>query len=175
MKKNLIVIALLASASFSATQAIAAAGQVKFEGKITGTTCTIVNDAANPLDVSLGEYGANEFKSAGDATVPLKFDIKLTGCPATATQAAVNFGGTSDATNPDLLKVSATTGTAAGGVAVQLYDSARTALPLGTPSAANPLTVGDNTLKYYAGYKSTAATVTEGEANAVTDFSIIYN
>lgn len=173
MKKNLIAIALAAAASFSATQAMAAAGQVKFEGKITGTTCTIVNDATNPLDVTLGEYGANEFKNAGDATVPLKFDILLKGCPASATQASVNFGGASDTANPDLLKVTGTT--PAGGVAIQLYDSARAELPLGTPSAKNPLVVGDNTLKFYAGYKSTSATVTEGEANGVADFSLIYN
>lgn len=174
MKKTLIVAALTTVFSLSAGQAMAAAGKVEFEGKITGSTCTIVNDSANPLDVTLGEYGANEFSAAGDATVPLKFDIKLTGCPATATKAAVNFGGTSDTTNPDLLKVSGT-GTVATGVAIQLYDSARAALALGTPSAANPLTVGDNVLAYYAGYKSTAATVTEGAANGVADFSLIYN
>lgn len=83
MKKNLFVVALVTAASLSAASAIAGgAGQVNFNGAITDDACTITNTVANPLDVTLGTYGSNEFKAAGDATAKVGFDIALTNCPA---------------------------------------------------------------------------------------------
>lgn len=175
MKKNLIVVALVAAASLSATQAIAGgAGQVNFEGAITDQACTIVNTATNPLDVKLGTYGSNEFQAAGDTTAKMGFDIALTACPASATSASVNFDGMADTTNGDLLALTPGTGNATG-VGIQLYDDAGTEIALHTASKSYPLVTGDNNLPFAAAYKSTAATVTAGPADGVANFSIIYN
>lgn len=175
MKKNLIVVALVAAASLSAANAIAGgAGKVNFTGAITDDACTIVSTVASPLDVKLGTYGSSEFKAAGDTTAKVGFDIALTNCPATVKSAAVNFDGTADSTNGDLLALTQEAGVATG-VGIQMYDDAGAELALHTNSKSFPLVTGDNSLPFSAAYKSTAATVTAGPANGVANFSVIYN
>lgn len=175
MKKNLIAVVFATAAALSMSNAMAGgAGQVNFTGAITETPCTVVNTVSNPLDVKLGTYGSNEFTAAGDTTAKMSFKIALTDCPVSVTQAAVNFDGTSDATNAALLKLTQDAGVATG-VGIQLYDNAGTEISLHTPSKTYPLVAGSNNLPFNASYKSTAATVTAGPANSVANFSIIYN
>lgn len=150
------------------------AGQVNFTGSITDDACTITNTVSSPLAVTLGKYSSKEFKAAGDSTAKMGFKIALTSCPATATKASVNFDGTSDATNASLLKLTQDTGVATG-VGIQLYDDAGAELALHDASKSYTLVTGDNNLAFNAAYKSTAATVTAGPANAVANFSVIYN
>lgn len=176
MKKNLIAIAIVASAALSMSNAIAGGnGQVNFTGAITDNACTITNTVTSPLDVNLGVYASSELNGgAGKETTKQGFKIALTGCPASVPQASVNFDGTNDTNNPVLLKLTQDAGVATG-VAIQLYDDAGTALALHTKSKSYPLVTGDNTLAFNAAYKSTLGTVTAGPANAVANFSIIYN
>ncbi|MCU6161717.1 MULTISPECIES: fimbrial protein [Enterobacter] len=175
MKTKMIVAALVAASSLSAANAIAGGiGQVNFTGAISDDTCTIVNTVSNPLDVTLGTYSSKEFTAVGDATAKVGFDIALTACPVSVTAASVNFDGTTDATNADLLALTAGTGVATG-VGIQMYDEDGAELAIHTASKSYPLVTGDNNLPFYAAYKSTAATVTAGTANSVANFSIIYN
>ena len=90
------------------------------------------------------------------------------------TKASVIFDGTPDSNNTTLLKLTQDDGVATG-VAIQLYDISGAELPLFTASKSYTLASGTNDLSFMAAYKSTAATVTAGPANAVANFSISYN
>lgn len=172
---NKIVIAITAATLLPASYVFAGgAGQINLTGAITDDACTIVNTVTSPLSVKLGTYGSNEFKAAGDSTARMSFKIALTACPAAAKSAAVNFDGTPDDTNGSLLKLTQDTGVATG-VGIQFYDNAGTEIALRSASKSYPLATGDNNLPFSAAYKSTAAAVTAGPANAVANFSIIYN
>ena len=170
MKKRIIVVALMASAFVTGAQA--AAGKINFVGSITEDTCTIGSSPATPMDVPMLTYGSNEFTAAGQTTPQTEFTIELTACPAAVTKAAINFNGTKDTVNPQLLQL--TPGGAAG-LGIQLYDEGGAELAPQTNSKSYTMASGDNALKFYAAYKSTAATVTGGAANSATEFSVIYN
>lgn len=176
MKKNLIIAALMAATSLSATQAFAASGQVKFTGSITDVACTVTNNPSAPLDVKLGEYGTNEFSGADQLTAKLSFKLGLTNCPATIKTAAVTFDGVPDTANSGLLKVEGAEGDdVADGVAIALFDKAGKALPLNTASDSYDIVEGANELTFMAAYQSTAESVTPGSANGTANFSIVYN
>ncbi|HBT4722675.1 TPA: type 1 fimbrial protein [Klebsiella quasipneumoniae subsp. similipneumoniae] len=175
MNKHSICIAIVAAASLTAASAMAGgAGQINFNGSITDVACTIVNTPSNPLDVPLGTYGSNEFKAVGDSTAKKDVKIALSDCPATVTSASVIFDGANDPTNADLLALTTEEGVATG-IGIQLYDKDQAEVALHTASKAYALEAGNNTLPFYAAYKSTAAAVTPGSANGVANFSIIYN
>lgn len=173
MKRNLIAVALISVVSSSA---FSADGQVNFVGEIIDTACTVTNTPANPLTVNLGKVSKTAFSGAGDTAALTKFNIALTACPATVTQATVKFDGVADANNSDALQLTQT-GTPATGVAVQLADDTGATVPLFTASKSYPLVTGDNTLEFQARYIATAAqaAINPGPANATTQFTIIYN
>lgn len=176
MKKNLIAVAFAAVAAVSASNAFAAAGTVNFTGEILDAACT-VDVASQNQTVALGAYNKSEFVNLGDVTAAKNFKIVLKNCPAAVTSAHILFSGMPDATNSDLLAIDSTVSGAATGVAINLLTKNQVSLPLSGDNAYRyPLvSTADNTLDYYAQYKSTAATVTAGPANSVASFSVIYN
>lgn len=174
MKKNLIVVAVLATSTF-AMSAFAADGQINFTGDIIDTACVVTNDPANPLSVTLGNVSSTSFSAVGDTAASTKFDLLLTGCPDTVSaSASVKFDGTPDTNNNDVLQLTQGVGVATG-VGVQLADDIGTTVPLFTASKPYALQTGDNTLSFMARYISTAAAVTPGAADATAQFTIIYN
>ncbi|VTR31629.1 S-fimbrillin [Serratia fonticola] len=178
MKKNLIAVAVLASSVFAVTAAAAAAdGQVDFVGKITDDACVVTNNPGSPLQVNLGEVATTSFNVGGVPTAGVKssatnFTIKLTGCPAAATQAAVKFDGIAVSGDNTVLALAAGGAT---GVGIQLSDDANTVVPLFTASKAYPLAAGNNDLNFVARYISTSATITSGVANSTASFTLNYN
>ena len=175
MKKMFVIASMAAAISMSAASVYAGgAGQVNFAGTITDAGCTITNTVSNPLNVKLGTYSSKEFTKSGDTTAKSSFKISLSDCPDTVTKASVIFDGTPDSNNTTLLKLTQDDGVATG-VAIQLYDISGAELPLFTASKSYTLASGTNDLSFMAAYKSTAATVTAGPANAVANFSISYN
>ncbi|WP_260676930.1 fimbrial protein [Limnobaculum zhutongyuii] len=173
-EKNLIVAALIATASLSAVSAFAADGKINFVGAITADPCTVVNDISNPLTVTLGTVANTAFKNAGDVAAPTKFTIALKNCPATVTSAKVKFDGTADSNVNTILALTQETGVATN-VGIQLTDSKNVVVPLHTASSAYSLATGDNNLDFVARYYATAATVTAGPANSTSNFTIVYN
>jgi major type 1 subunit fimbrin (pilin) len=177
MKKNLIAVAFAAVAAVSASNAFAAAGTVNFTGEILDAACT-VDVASQDQTVALGSYSKSEFVNLGDVTAAKNFKILLKNCPAAVTSAHVLFSGTPDATNSDLLALTPGAG-AATGVAINLLTEDQVSLPLSGDNSYRYTLVStaDNTLEYYAQYKSTVATsaITAGPANGVASFSVIYN
>ncbi|MDY0923352.1 fimbrial protein [Leclercia sp. CFBP8987] len=176
MKKNIIAAAIVATAALSMSNAFAAAGTVNFNGEILDAACTVDVGSQNQT-VELGKYNKSEFAAAGDVSAATKFDIVLKDCPATVTSASVRFDGTPDAADSSLLAVDSSVAGAATGVAINLMTADKAQLPLhGSNGYSYTLTeAADNTLDFYAQYKSTADAVTAGPANSVANFSVVYN
>jgi len=174
MKKTLIALSLLA-APVAFSSAYAADGSINFTGNITDAACTVDTDSASQT-INLGTVSSKAFQAAGATAAPTKFDIKLTQCPVTVTSASVKFDGSIDSNNSDLLALS--NSSTAQGLGVAIYESnSATQIPLLTASAAQTIdsAAATNTLSFVAKYMATANTVTAGSANAVTDFTIVYN
>jgi len=89
----------------------------------------------------------------------------------------VRFDGTPDVTNSSLLAIDSSITGAATGVAINLMTADKADLPLhdnnGFSYVLNSAT--ENVLDFYAQYISTASAVTAGPANAVANFSVVYN
>ncbi|HEY4437442.1 MAG TPA: fimbrial protein [Lelliottia sp.] len=177
MKKNLIVAAFAVTAAVSISNVFAAAGTVNFAGEILENACN-VDVASQNQTVDLGRYSKTEFNNlAGSKTAAKDFNIVLKNCPASVSAAKVRFDGTPEVTDSSLLAIDSTTAGAATGVAIHLMSADKDSLPLhGQNSYSYVLSpTQDNTLKFYAQYQSTDATVTAGPANAVASFSVVYN
>jgi len=176
MKKNIIAAAIVATAALSMSNAFASAGTVNFNGEILDAACT-VDVGSQSQTVDLGHYNRSEFTTAGDVTSATKFNVVLSACPAAVTSASVRFDGTPDAVDSTLLAVDSSVEGAATGVAINLMTADKSQLPLhGTNNYSYTLTdAADNTLDFYAQYKSTADAVTAGPANSVANFSVVYN
>ncbi|AHG19275.1 hypothetical protein Z042_06320 [Chania multitudinisentens RB-25] len=176
MNKNLIAVAVLVTSAFT-TNVFASNGEISFKGAIIPNPCDVTTDTANQV-VQLGTIGVNAFKFTGDTAATRNFSIKLTNCPTTVTNAAVVFEGTG--TGPVANDNSALALTdapdVATGVGVQIVDAQNQVVKMREDSSAYPLLSGTavNTLSFSASYVSTAATVTSGSANAVTNFTITY-
>ena len=169
MKKSLILVALTATAALSTSHAFAAAGTVNFVGNILDTACE-VDVASQNQQVNLGNFYKSEFPNSGTKAAAKDFNIVLKNCPTTVTSTKVRFDGTPDLTNPNLLAIDTSASSAASGVA-------KVDLPLHGENSYNYVlsSTQDNTLKFYAQYISTTASVTPGTANSVANFSIVYN
>ncbi|EOI2493050.1 MULTISPECIES: fimbrial protein [Enterobacter] len=175
MKKNIIVAAFTATVALSMSNAFAAAGTVNFTGEILDAACTVDVGSQNQT-VELGKYNKSEFSAAGDTTAAKKFNIVLKDCPDTITAAHVAFDGKPDATDSNLLAIDSSVSGAATGVAINLMTADKADLGLhGDNGYRYTLTTDDNTLDFYAQYKSTSDTVTAGPANSVANFSVVYN
>lgn len=177
MKKNLIVAALVAGA-MSASVASADDGRINFVGEVTDSACTVTNSVTNPLTVTLGKVARTAFTGAGSTAAPTKFTIALTNCPDSVSSATVKFDGTADTNVSSVLALTAATGedaVTAGGVGIQIMDKQNVVVPLHTASSAYALSEGANNLDFVARYYATAATVTAGQANSTSNFTIVYN
>ena len=176
MKMNFIAIAVAATAAVSMSNAFAAAGTVNFTGEILDKACTVDVDSQNQT-VALGSYNKSEFTAAGSITAAKKFSIVLKDCPATVTSAHVRFDGTPEPTDSTMLAIDSSVSGAATGVAINLMSADKNQLPLHSENSYRYTLTSDadNTLDFYAQYKSTAATVTAGPANSVASFSVVYN
>ena len=149
---------------------------MNFNGEILDAACTVDVGSQNQT-VELGKYNKSEFAAAGDVTAATKFNIVLKDCPETVTSAAVRFDGKPEASNSALLAIDSTVAGAATGVAINLMTADKAQLPLhGSNGYSYTLTsAADNTLDFFAQYKSTVDTVTAGPANSVANFSVVYN
>jgi major type 1 subunit fimbrin (pilin) len=176
INKKMILVALATGAVLTAVNANAADGTVNFTGEIIDQACTVDIGSNNTMTVDLGRVARTAFQNTGDESDSTKFTIKLINCPSTVTSAQVKFDGANDSNNSDLLAI--TSGSAAaGGVAIKLMTADKSLLGLNQANSYSyPLvTTADNNLDFYAAYKSTAASVSAGTANAVANFTVNYN
>lgn len=168
--------AVLVALAASAQAALAADGNVNFVGKIVDTPCSISPNSTN-LTVPLGTVSKSVLDGAvGKRSTPAKFTIDLLNCGATAKGATVSFAGPPDATNANKLRIGVgeVAGSFATGAAIEIADSAGTAINLGSASPNYPLGIGNNSLQFQASYISVLSAVTTGTGNAVAQFTVTY-
>jgi len=150
------------------------AGTINFTGSITESGCNIVG--SRNIEVPLGNVAKGAFGESGSTQTYKNFDIVLEKCPATQ-GIKVNFSGTQDSTNPNLLAINQGT-EAATGVGIEIRDHKNTPIKIGDWSSASAAVVdqGSITLTYNAGYKSTVANdvIKPGKANATSNFTVSY-
>lgn len=177
MKKNLIAMALSTAAAFALPQAQAFDGTVNFMGEILDTACTVDIGASNTMTVDMGRIARTTFVNTGDAASKNKFTLVLKDCPSNVTSARVNFDGMGDTARNDLLALTSVPSSATG-VAIRLFTADQNPLPINQTSGYSyPLWSAEayNNLDFYAAYVATSVPVQAGVANAVANFTIVYN
>lgn len=148
-------------------------GTVNFTGSITDVACTIDTTSQNQ-DVDLGTIAVSAFPAAGSLAAAKIFTLVLKDCPDTVTGATVRFDGTQVPGDNNILALTAGTDTA-GGIGVQISDDQNKVVPLYQDSSVYTLvSTAPNNLNFSARYISLTDDVTAGEANAVTQFTVIY-
>jgi type 1 fimbria pilin len=177
MKLNKIVLAVslaLGMASF-ANAADQGHGKVTFTGSIIDAPCSIAPESIDQT-VELGQISNAALKDNGQST-PKNFDIKLESCsfgtPAAKNKVQVTFTGMESAGGKGLLGI---TGNAKGAsVAITAADGQ--IIELGKPTKAHALQDGNNTLSFaaYMQGDGASAAITEGDFQAVADFTLAYN
>lgn len=175
-KKTLAKFALLATAAAVSQAALAADGNIQFNGEIVDSPCSISPGATN-LVVPLGKVSRASLEgAAGKLSTPAQFQIQLTDCSAAAKGASITFSGVPDTVQKDALALANSGGLEpnATGVAVQVRDANRAKIALGSESANYVLGQGSNNLRFEASYVSTGNTVTPGPANATAQFTVNY-
>jgi type 1 fimbria pilin len=138
---------------------------------VTTTACSVTNDA---IKVPMGNVLKTDFSGQGSATAEKSFSINLDCDAATRVNLTLD-DPTGKSTLPGVLPLTtATKGTTAGGVGIQvLYNSA----PVTFGSMFNIATTtakGAMTIPLKARYYQTAGTVTAGKANSMATFTLTY-
>ena len=160
----------MALAVIMPTAAMAASGTVEFEGEIVQSSCDVTG-ASKDQTVVIGTYPTSVFANVGDVSASTAFTLGLENCEPT--NYTVRFDGPAPAGHPSLLSVSEATG-----VGIEILDFADRPFPI-NQSIDNPASVevspdGSATVNLKARYKSYEPTVTAGQANATSTFSIEY-
>ncbi len=65
-----------------AGNAAATDGEIVFDGEILKSACEI-NDSDKKIEVALGHYNAEQFRSVGERSPKIPFTIPLVNCPVT--------------------------------------------------------------------------------------------
>jgi len=153
-----------------------AGGDVKFTGEITDVSCEVTTTSKSQ-SVDLGKWAKSYFESRTETT-QTPFTISVKNCPQSVATVAVLFDGDKDSDDSTLLK---TTGGATG-VGIKLYESDRaTPVAIGAISKAVNVTSGSGSeggsadLNFFADYKSDGEVIAVGQANATSNFVMVYN
>lgn len=174
---KVMVVALLAFGVSSATYAADRGhGKVVFTGSIIDAPCSITPETVDQT-VPLGQISNAALKAGGKST-PRNFFINLENCtfgtPASKNKVSVTFTGMESATTKGLLGI---TGTAKG-ASVAITDGAGSVIELGKPTKGQLLQDGNGTLSFAAyvqGDANPSTVITEGNFQAVADFTLAYN
>jgi major type 1 subunit fimbrin (pilin) len=173
MNKTLLALTLFTGVISVAN---AADGTINFEGSVLETACTAT--ATTPT-VQMGAISKAALGDVGITSLGKNVGITLSSCPEAAKTATITFAGTPDTDNSNLFKVVAGAGTAATGIGLALYynDAGNSTL-----IAPNSITVEkalsettNTVFNFTAKYMATKTTVTGGDANANTSFTVNYN
>ncbi|KWO67840.1 pilus assembly protein FimA [Burkholderia territorii] len=169
----------------AAAPAMAADGEIAFNGKVLSTTCTIGAGGGatgnKNLTVKLPNVSANSLANAGDVAGRTPFSIQLSGCTGDSTKVSTVFesGSTVDSASGRLNLVSAGEGdTVASNVQISLLNDAQDPIKAGLAGSQQNSQVvelkdGGATLNYFAEYYATGK-ATAGSANSRVQYSLDY-
>lgn len=178
MKLSKIILAmgmgavLVSAAANAADEAAKSGGQgvVNFKGSIVDAPCSISGDSVEQT-VNLGAVSSASLQNGGTSS-PRTFDIKLQDCAlTTANTVTTTFTGTASKANPANLGIVGR----ASGASISITDAAGTPIKLGTASAAQKLSDGNNTLRFAAFLQGDGSSaITAGDFTSVADFTLSY-
>jgi len=170
MKLNKFVTTLIIVSGMAAfgAQADAGSGKVTFTGSIIDAPCSI-QAGDEEQAISLGEV-ASAAVAGGKTSTPVPFYIHLENCSTgTLKTVQTTFSGASSSVTGAVLGV---TGTASN-VGIVMTDGDSNKIQLGTKTAKQNLTDGNNTLSYSA-FIIGGEKPGEGEFTAVTNWTLSY-
>lgn len=177
MKLNKVMMA--AVIAFGSTSMAHAAdqghGKVTFSGSIIDAPCSIAPESIDQT-VELGQISNAVLKESGKSK-PKNFSIKLEDCtfgtPATKNKVSLTFTGMESTAANGLLGI---TGSAKG-ASMAITQADGQIIKLGTPTKEQALQEGQSTLNFaaYMQGDGALAAITEGEFQAVADFTLAYN
>lgn len=174
VKKTFALSILMATSSvFAATAVTVSGGTVNFNGSIVNAACAVASDSINQT-VNMGQVKATDLAVSGSVASAVPFNINLQDCDTSvATTAAVTFTGVAASGAPTDL-AAGTGASPAKNLAIRLFDSAGTAVVLGSVTKAVNLVGGSNRLPFVAKYYTALGGVTAGDASATTTFLMTY-
>ncbi|WP_320910385.1 fimbrial protein [Citrobacter farmeri] len=147
-------------------------GTVYVTGKITDKTCSVSPDS-NDFRVDMRTVATKTLNTnhVGDW---YPFAIKLEKCKAIS-EVSIQFEGTADSGNSDILAIVTGSGMAAG-VGVGIYNQDKTLILLGQPSTKIAFESNQEqaTLQFYARYVTNGENILIGAANASATFTLTY-
>ncbi|KVT76984.1 fimbrial protein [Burkholderia territorii] len=182
---NIARAAAVLALAMAAAPAMAADGEIAFNGKVLSTTCTIGAGGGatgnKNLTVKLPNVSANSLANAGDVAGRTPFSIQLSGCTGDSTKVSTVFesGSTVDSASGRLNLVSAGEGdTVASNVQINLLNDAQDPIKAGLAGSQQNSQVvelkdGGATLNYFAEYYATGK-ATAGSANSRVQYSLDY-
>nr|WP_181375192.1 fimbrial protein [Pectobacterium carotovorum] len=175
MNKAMLAVAVVFGISSLAHAADQGHGKVTFTGSIIDAPCSIAPESIDQT-VELGQVSNAALKDSGQST-PKSFVIKLENCtfgtPAAKNKVQLIFTGMESAAGNGLLGI---TGNAKG-ASVAITQADGQVIELGKPTKEQTLQDGNNTLSFaaYMQGDGASAVITEGDFQAVTDFTMAYN
>ncbi|EML2063635.1 type 1 fimbrial protein [Enterobacter asburiae] len=188
LKKNIIAGLVLATLSLNGFAAELNAGTIHFTGEIIESSCTIQGDNGADSTIPLGTYPISLFTAVGTETSLTPFSITLANCPLKSDglpAVQLTFNGpttlTGSKTMLDVSKITTTGETAATGIGVAVSPSGKDDQFITMDGAEGQVyielaTKTSDTIKadFNARYKSFAAAVTAGPADADMTVNILY-
>lgn len=139
-----------------------------------GPTCEVTTDN-NHVSVSLGTVEVSSFKSKGDMSNAVPFNINLDCQFDTPDGVQVRFKGVSPAEDNSLLALDGVGGNdVASGLAIAIFDDEHEKIPLQTSSKRYSAPVGRSQLQFSARYVAYGWPVYAGNARATATFEILY-
>lgn len=187
-RKNIIVGLALATLSMNGFAAEMNAGTIHFTGEIIEPSCTIQGDNGTDSTIPLGTYPKSLFTEVGKETTLMPFSITLANCPLKsdglpAVQLTFNGPTTLTQTNNllDVSKITTTGDAAATGIGVAVSPAGKDNQLITMDGAEGQVyielaTKSSDTIlaNFNARYKSYAADVTAGPADADMTVNILY-
>lgn len=149
-------------------------GNVEFKGAVVNAACA-VDAGSQYLTVQMGQVRTADFHGLGSWTDPQAFTLTLKDCDTTVSQrVGVTFRGQTDKKDPGVLAVIDGTQSAQG-VGLGLFDhQGHQIIPNQQPLNFTALQDNTTEIHFIARYRATSRTVTAGNANAQTWFTLTY-
>ena len=181
-KKTIFCLAVLAAGAASAQTTNQ--GKITMHGRIIASTCEvniIQQPGAKDATVSMGVYGAGDFKQTGDVVggtgVNGHVDFQLSNCPEGKTKAIFKMDADTVDGRNDTIKLDPN-GNNAGNVGIYVYNRNKDDSPLQMGNTYEHDIDHDSktaSIELVGKYVSLADQVTPGEANGHFNYTISYN
>lgn len=180
MNKFTLAALLVLSAASTAQAADQGSGKITWSGTVVASACSLkAGENGDDQNIGLGGISSEMLENAAandGVSAPAPFEIQLVGCSFSGAtpknKVTVTFNGTPDLADPKSL---ALTGTAKGAYLMieQLNGSQ---VDLGTATAPQTLSDGNNALRFQARLKGDGGTgITPGDFTATATFVLNYS